>query len=663
MILILLAALFGAAQEAIVVYEGATTNHFVEKHTGSNYAWRVYINFSPDVEAPPNEYEIIGSASADLIQIKWFNSGIYYLRVIETDLKGCENIKAQPVRVIKNTRSVGFLTTSGNSCFKNSGNGFSIPIITTDNSGQPLTEDYFPLVVEFLLNGKGYSQEVTFINQVLTIHEVWLGANSQNNFIAKVEINAARDVQDNDIPPDANMKIYERTIIALPQIEFESLETVFEIGSQVTHKVNLVTGKPENSVFHWALNPESGTSTDLSVLTASSANILWDGLPGFYILHVSVSDGNGCVSETISQQIQIVEPSGLVINAGRDTTIGSCIPYQLQTIIEQQSESTYTYLWKPAVNLDNPYIPNPVFTPGSTTTFVVTVTSNKGVSVTDSVKITVPEITADAGDDIYMEQNSSTILNGSASRGTGIQYNWSTFTGKIDSGENTANPIVSGFGTYYLEVTDSYGCTAADSVNVFRLTHAPVANDDYDTTRYRTEIKIPVLNNDSDKDNSIVPSTLTISMSPVNGTAYVDFDDYTVHYRPNESFSGTDNFEYQICNTYNECDNGNVYVLVTDFKFLVPNAFSPNGDGINDYFEILGIEYYEGNSITIINRWGNKVYEAKNYGINTTPKYWDGKANTGVRIGNEELPTGTYYYILELGNGEKSIGGSVYLDR
>src|SRR5690606_25001991 len=167
----------------------------------------------------------------------------------------------------------------------------------------------------------------------------------------------------------------------------------------------------------------------------------------------------------------------------------------------------------------------------------------KGVSISDSVKIVVAELMANAGNDIYMEQNSSTILNGTNSSGNNIQFKWSTFDGKIDSGENTANPIVSGFGTYNLELTDNFGCTATDSVTVNRLTHAPVANDDYDTTRFRTEVKIPVLNNDSDKDNSIVPSTLTISMSPVNGTAYVDFDDYSIHYRPNESFSGTDNFE------------------------------------------------------------------------------------------------------------------------
>jgi len=420
---------------------------------------------------------------------------------------------------------------------------------------------------------------------------------------------------------------------------------------------------PGYSYSWWYLN-SSGEKTFFSSKSNETEEILWDK-EGTYQLFTQATNDNNCLSEIISKTFVVFykPPEGFAVYAGRDTTIGSCSPYQLQSIVEQQPGISYTYNWKPAQNLSRTDIPNPVFTPGNTTTFVVTVTNSNGVSVADSVKIVVAGLMANAGNEVYMEQNSTVILDGSGSSGTDLQFKWSTVTGKIDSGENTAAPIVSGFGAYYLEITDSFGCTSTDSVNVSRLTHAPVANDDYDTTRFRTEIKIPVLNNDTDKDNSIVLSTLTISMSPVNGTAYVDFDDYTVHYRPNENFSGTDNFEYQICNSYNECDKGNVYVLVSDFKFLVPNAFSPNGDGINDYFEILGIENYEGNSLTIINRWGNKVFEAKNYGISSIPKYWDGKANTGVRIGNEELPTGTYYYILELGNGEKSIGGSIYLDR
>ena len=80
-------------------------------------------------------------------------------------------------------------------------------------------------------------------------------------------------------------------------------------------------------------------------------------------------------------------------------------------------------------------------------------------------------------------------------------------------------------------------------------------------------------------------------------------------------------------------------------------------------FEIIGIEKYPGNSITIVNRWGNRVYEAKNYGIDTNPVFWDGFANTGTTFLGDELPTGTYYYILDLGNGQVPIAGSIYLDR
>jgi gliding motility-associated-like protein len=424
----------------------------------------------------------------------------------------------------------------------------------------------------------------------------------------------------------------------------------------------VVTNQPGYTYSWWYVNSRNDT-VYFSSTSNKTEDIFWD-MEGNFELFSQATDQNNCLSEIISKPFVVlkIQPD-FIVDAGNDTIISGNKPFQLHAHVVEEPGETYTYEWFPKENLDNPFIPNPVYTPGTTSQFVVTVTNSKGISVSDTINLTIVYLIADAGEDVYMEQNSTVMLNGTGSVGNGLQFKWTTITGKIDSGENTATPIVSGFGAYYLEITDELGAVATDSVNVFRLTHAPVANNDFDTTRYLTEVKIPVLNNDTDKENSIVPSTLSISISPVNGTAYVDFDDYTVHYRPNEGFSGTDNFEYKVCNVYNECDQANVYVLVTDFKFLVPNAFSPNDDGINDYFEILGIDYYEGNSITIVNRWGNKVYEAKNYGISTTPKFWDGKANTGARIGNDELPTGTYYYILELGNGEKPIGGSIYLDR
>ncbi|MBK9177326.1 MAG: gliding motility-associated C-terminal domain-containing protein [Flavobacteriales bacterium] len=89
----------------------------------------------------------------------------------------------------------------------------------------------------------------------------------------------------------------------------------------------------------------------------------------------------------------------------------------------------------------------------------------------------------------------------------------------------------------------------------------------------------------------------------------------------------------------------------------IPDAFSPNGDGTNDLFEITNIESYPENTFQVFNRWGNKVYEAKPY----TNK-WDGTSQFGSAF-KEGLPESTYYYILDLGNGSDAYTGFIYLRR
>ena len=87
-----------------------------------------------------------------------------------------------------------------------------------------------------------------------------------------------------------------------------------------------------------------------------------------------------------------------------------------------------------------------------------------------------------------------------------------------------------------------------------------------------------------------------------------------------------------------------------------PEVFTPNDDGKNDYFEIPNLELYPNNSIVIFNRWGNKVFEASPY-LND----WDGRNHFGLRIGGDRLPAGTYFYILNLGDGSEPRKGYVYL--
>src|SRR6056300_1283618 len=93
---------------------------------------------------------------------------------------------------------------------------------------------------------------------------------------------------------------------------------------------------------------------------------------------------------------------------------------------------------------------------------------------------------------------------------------------------------------------------------------------------------------------------------------------------------------------------------------IIPNGFSPNGDGVNDNFQIPGIEAYKNNKVIIYNRWGNVVYQASRY-----QNQWDGTSNTGIRVLDTDgkVPDGTYFYFVDLGDGSKPRSGSLYINR
>jgi gliding motility-associated-like protein len=104
-----------------------------------------------------------------------------------------------------------------------------------------------------------------------------------------------------------------------------------------------------------------------------------------------------------------------------------------------------------------------------------------------------------------------------------------------------------------------------------------------------------------------------------------------------------------------------------DYTVVVPNAFSPNGDGINDYFRITGIEKYPDASLFVYNVSNKKVFEKSHYGNidfwgSEVNALWDGTSN--IRSTNA-LPSGTYIYILDLANGKQaSIKlGTVFIKR
>jgi gliding motility-associated-like protein len=318
-----------------------------------------------------------------------------------------------------------------------------------------------------------------------------------------------------------------------------------------------------------------------------------------------------------------------------------------------------SFSWAPGDYLSDATLTNPVFTPGESTTYSLTLTDALGNIDTRTVKVLVDPMPDVVTDKLVFVSNAgeSVMLDASESVGSSLSYSWSSSgSGVLVSGGDTATPEVKGTGKYYVTITDQYGCMDRDSVIVGIWIQAV---DDKAEALINNYVAINVLQNDIPQGNIDVAS-VAIVVPPANGSAEVRTDS-TIIYTPNTDFIGEDEFIYQVCDYLQHCDEATVLVMVSEEALFIPNAFTPNGDGYNDLFEIKGLANYEHVRLKVFNRWGNLVYESVDYG--GADGFWDGVANYGVRIGKGPVPTGVYFYSLYLGKGEKQLSGFIYIDR
>jgi gliding motility-associated-like protein len=88
-----------------------------------------------------------------------------------------------------------------------------------------------------------------------------------------------------------------------------------------------------------------------------------------------------------------------------------------------------------------------------------------------------------------------------------------------------------------------------------------------------------------------------------------------------------------------------VTITIQDCEIIVPTAFTPDGDNVNDVWEIVDLDaVYPDNVVTVFNRWGNKLYESEKGQYASKP--WDGTYN------GEALPVASYYFIIDFNNEE-----------
>lgn len=209
-----------------------------------------------------------------------------------------------------------------------------------------------------------------------------------------------------------------------------------------------------------------------------------------------------------------------------------------------------------------------------------------------------------------------------------VQWNW-TFTGANPGNSTDENPssiTYNSAGSYNvtLSIVNIYGCTNSQTFPNYITSH-PVPVADFTATPTVATPGLPVNFNSS-------------ASSPFVTQWSWNFGDggTSTEQNPTHPFAQTGNqVIWLVVETANGCvDSVSKEVLVIDI--VIPNVFTPNGDGINDFFQVKGIELVPDCQMVIFNRWGKKVFESNNY-----KNDWDG----------EDYADGVYYFIFTLPQG------------
>jgi gliding motility-associated-like protein len=356
----------------------------------------------------------------------------------------------------------------------------------------------------------------------------------------------------------------------------------------------------------WSWTPATGLNN-----TTISTPVATPAVNTDYI--VTAQTSHGCIAkDTVAVRLFPIP----TIITNHDTTVCANTPVQLAA-----NNNLMTYAWTPAATLDNATIANPVAMPGRNTIYKVQVTDAYKCSYTDSVNVTMRRIRFGAILGKTICQGTSTILRAMG----GDRYQWSPAGSLSDA--SIAAPVATPDTTTYYRVNISESHCGTDTTITVWVKVNPM----------------PVVKAEKINDIDCLVHSAKLKASGSAGSSYLWAPnrglDFPTLPEPICSADSTITYFVTSTNQYgcSALDSVTVYVTATNkASFEVPNAFTPNGDGVNDCF---GLKSWGGATIeefSIFSRWGERVFTTNKQGT-----CWDG------RFRGESLPSGGYPYIIK----------------
>jgi gliding motility-associated-like protein len=443
-----------------------------------------------------------------------------------------------------------------------------------------------PAQLKFAINGNQIGTTITATLPTCTWTQFYTTWNSGNNTTATISIvNINTAIQGNDF--------------ALDDISFAPVVIKRDsVVIMVDHPV--VTTNPDSSFCQ---------GLQLQLTAAGANNYSWSPPTGLSNPNIS----NPVASPTGTTQYIV---TGTTVNGctAKDTVVLTIIPKPAittsndtlickNTSVQLFASGGINYVWSPAASLNNPNIANPLATPTTNTIYHVTVTNSNNCTNSDSVKVDIrPQPVFTISQPASLCTNDSVRLNATG----GNSYSWQPTSSLSNPAVNNPLAFPTTTTTYTVQITET------------------TCNNSSTLSTTITVLPLPFIQ--ANKSGDIDCTTDFVQLTATGGAKYSWSPAASLN-NPNianpvarpvvttlYSVRGTD---------ANGCVNfDTVTVDITSFnkgEYLMPSAFTPNGDGLNDCY---GIKYWgviDEIDFSIYNRWGERVFHTKKPG-----ECWDG---------------------------------------
>jgi gliding motility-associated-like protein len=309
---------------------------------------------------------------------------------------------------------------------------------------------------------------------------------------------------------------------------------------------------------------------------------------------VTVTDSWRC---TANSSITVIDPA--MLSATSVITPQPC-PSQVDggvTLTVSGGTPAYSYAWSPAGS-------GPSLAGLSAGTYLFTVTDSHGCTTSDSA--VVPLAAAMTLQSTVVQPLCAPSADGSISinpsgGNPGYSYSWSNSSSSSTNAQLTP-------GNYLLTVTDSKGCNVLDTFILAYRTHLTVDAGTNDTIDLGQSVTLTATPNINSGISYVWTPDYHLSCADCQSTdaGPVQTVTYTVHAIDTNGCKASDSVVVFVNKTYN---------------LYIPNAFTPNGDGNNDYFQIFGDTIaWKQVEAQLFNRWGEKIFESHDIDFK-----WDGR--------------------------------------